>query len=332
MIDQEDALSADPLAQRLEHLDLTIPPVPPLAVLPTLPRRRLLRRWRSGLMATAAVALIALTVTAFVYPGGLVGLTQDALQAAGLSGSQVVPLTGSGANANLKVSVSGVYADQVSTVLFVEVDETCQPGPGCGIGGPYLTDQFGTRYDITGGEGIGVGAYPMFFQPLSGPAASGARLTLHVPQGSNELRIPLSGTWTAKKAHDLTPPTSIVDNNKKVTYQITSLLYSGTYLEVHSHLSGELQNVIVYYGPRGQESSGKSWPGVFLVDPSGKWQIPLATGGNPPNVNDQVQDETRIFSIAKPGIYRIVVATTNDRNSTPASSWTVLAEWTVVVS
>lgn len=332
MINQEDSLSVDPLAQRLEHLKLTIPPAPRLAVLPTLPRRRLLRTWRGGLTATGAVAILSLTITAFAYPGGLVGLTQDALHAAGLSSRQVVPLTGSGASANLKVSVSGGYADQVSTVLFVAVDLTCHQGPGCGIGGPYLTDQFGTRYDITAGEGIGVGAYPMFFQPLSGAAASGARLTLHVPQANNELTIPLSGTLRANKARDLTPPSSIVDNNKKVTYQITSLLFSGIYLEVHSRLSGELQNVIVRSGPSDQILSGESWPGVFLVDPSGKWQIPLAMGGNRPNVNDQVQDETRIFSIARPGTYRIVVGQTNDRNSAPDSSWTVLAEWTVMVS
>ena len=332
MIDPEDSLSADPLARRLEHLTMAIPPAPRLAVLRTAPEGGLFRNWRRGLTATIAVALIAVTITGFVYPGGLVALTQDALRAAGLSSRQVVPLIGSGATANLKVSVSGAYADQVSTVLFVEVDLTCQQGPGCTIGGPYLTDQFGTRYDITGGEGIGVGAYPMFFQPLSGAAASGAHLTLHVPQANNELTIALSGTVKAAKARDLTPPSSIVDNNKKVTYQIITLLYSGTYLEVHSRLSGELQNVIVHYGPSGQTSSGESWPGVFLVDSSGKWQIPLSMGGNRPNVNDQVQDETRIFSIAKPGTYRIVVATTNARNSAPDSSWTVLAAWTVVVS
>lgn len=331
MIDKEDSLSTDPLAQRLEQLKLTIPSAPRLAVLPTLPRRPQLWTWRGGLTATAAVTLMALTITAFAYPGGLVALTQDALHAAGLSSRQVVPLTGSGARANLKVSVSGGYADQVSTVLFVTVELTCEQGLGCGIGGPYMTDQFGTRYDIAGGQGIGVGAYPMFFQPLSGTAASGARLTLHVPQANNELTIPLSGTLRANKARDLTPPISIVDNNRKVTYQITSLLYSGTYLEVHSRLSGELQNVIVHYGPAGQILSGESWPGVFLVDPSGMWQIPLAMGGNRPNVNDEVQDETRIFSIAKPGTYRIVVATTNDRNSAPDSSWMVLAEWTVVI-
>jgi hypothetical protein len=211
------------------------------------------------------------------------------------------------------------------------VDLTCRQGPSCGIGAPYLTDQFGTRYSITGGEGIGVGAYPMFFQPLSGAAASAARLTLHVPQANGELAIRLSGTLTATKARDLTPPTSIVDAHKKVTYQITSLLYSGTYLEVHSRLSGELQNVIVHYGPSGEIVSGEAWPGVFLVDPSGKWQVPLAMGGNRPNVNNQVQDETRIFSISKPGTYRIVVATTNDRNSAPDSGRTVLAEWTIVV-
>jgi hypothetical protein len=95
--------------------------------------------------------------------------------------------------------------------------------------------------------------------------------------------------------------------------------------------SRQLQNVIVQDQPRGLLVSGKTWPGVFLVDPSGKWEIPLATNGDKPTVNEQVQDEIRIFSTVKPGTYHVVVATEGAHNSAPGPSWKILADWTIVV-
>jgi hypothetical protein len=346
MIEHLDPLASDPLAQRLAQMELATPRTPHLAVLASSPRwRSSLRSRRTASLAMGAAAVAVLTVTAAVYPGGLVGLTQDALKAAGLTRTQVAPLTGSATNAYLKVSVAGGYADQVSTVLFVSVDETCNPpAPSCGIGGPYLTDQFGSRYEIIGGEGIGVGAYPIFFQPLTGAATHGAHLTLHFANGNNELLVPIAGTLAPGKAHELALPASIVDSKTQVTFQVEHLLYSSSYLEVHTRLTGQLQNVIVQYpapaAPSGcpgapapatcQMLHGESWPGVFLIDPSGRWEVPLASLR--PTVNDRVQDETRIFSIAKPGTYRVVVATSGNQNAIPGSSWKVLAEWTVQVN
>lgn len=346
MIEQLDPLVSDPLAQRLEQMELAIPGIPHLAVLTSLPRwRSSLRARRRASLALGAAAVAVLTVTAAAYPGGLIGLTQDALKAAGLSRTQVAPLTGSAANAYLRVSVAGGYSDQVNTVLFVSVEETCSPpAPSCGIGGPYLTDQFGSRYEIIGGEGIGVGAYPIFFQPLVGAAIRGAHLTLHFPNGNDVLLVPIAGTLAPGKAHELALPASIVDSKTEVSFEVEHLLYSGTYLEVHTRLSGQLQNVIVQYPASGTPSGcpvasatatcqmlhGKSWPGVFLIDPSGHWDVPLASLR--PTVTDRVQDETRIFSVAKPGTYRIVVATSGEQNAIPGPTWNVLAEWTLQVS
>jgi len=346
MIEHLDPLASDPLAQRLEQMELAIPQTPHLAVLASSPRPRTsVRKQRTASLALSAAAVAALTVTAAVYPGGLVGLTQDALKAAGLSRTQVAPLTGSAANEYLKVSVAGGYADQVSTVLFVSVDETCNPpAPSCGIGGPYLTDQFGSRYEIIGGEGIGVGAYPIFFEPLMGAAIHGAHLILHFPSGNGELLIQIAGTLASSRAHELELPPSIVDHKTQVIFQVEHLLYSSSYLEVHTRLSGQLQNVIVQYPASGTPSGctvapapatcqtlhGESWPGVFLIDPSGHWEVAVATLR--PTVNDRVQDETRIFSVAKPGTYRVVVATSGDQNAVPGPGWNVLAEWTVQVN
>ena len=333
MIDHLDPLATDPLARRLEQLNVVVPSAPSLSVRPRPHgRRTVLRSWRGGSLGLVAAAILALTVTAASYPGGLLGLTEDALRASGLTGQQLTPLSGSGATADLKVSVTGGYADEVSTVLFVSIDQTCQRAHCGGIGGPYLTDQFGTRYDIGGGEGIGVGAYPIFFQPLSGRvAASGARLTLHMPTSGTELVIPLAGTLTPRRARHLATPAAIVDSKADVTYEVTGLVYSGSYLEVSTRLSGHLQDVIVQSHPSGQLVSGKSWPGVFLVDLSGKWEIPVANGARS-TVNDQIQDETRIFSIGKPGTYHVVVANEGPGNAAPGPSWKILADWIVVVS
>jgi hypothetical protein len=324
MIFQKDSLAADPLAQRLEHMRVATPQAPRLTAVASPITRRRLPAWRGALTAAAAIVIVALIATAFTYRGGLLALTQDALRAAGLTSSQVASLSGSAETANLKVSVSGGYADQVSTVLFVEIDLMCQQGPGCTVGAPYLTDQYGTRYGIIGGEGIGVGNYPIFFQPLSGQAKSGAHLTLHVPEANADVVVQIPGTFATKHARDLTPPTGIVDSEKNVTYQVISLVDTGPYLEVHIRLSGDLQNVIVPAG-----TSGEAWPGVYLVDPSGKWLIPLSSFANPlgvNSVNSQLQDETRIFSIARPGNYRIVVS-----NSAPGSNANVLAQWTIAI-
>src|ERR1700682_1249382 len=163
MIEQLDPLVSDPLAQRLDHLAIVVPPAPQLAETAATSRRRrprILQGWRTRALAAGAAAALLVTVTAATYPGGLAALTRDALQAAGLSRNQVVAISGSGSSGSLKVSVNGGYADQVSTVLFASIDQTClAPDAGCGVGGPFLTDQFGARYDVTGGEGIGVGAY-----------------------------------------------------------------------------------------------------------------------------------------------------------------------------
>lgn len=327
-----DPLSTDPLAKRLEKLSIAVPrpvasPAPRLAT--AGPRR--LFRWPKGLAAVGVACVLALAITADAYPGGLAGLTQDALRAAGLTSQQVLAIHGSGGNQNLKVAVNGGYADQVSTIIFASIDMTCVGAdPGCGIGGPYLTDQYGSRYEITGGEGIGVGAYPMFFEPLRGPAVSNAQLALHVPQGSSEVVVHISGGLRVVTARVITPPAAVVDGRNGVTYEIRGLTFSGTYFEVHTILSGNLDKVIIHVGPSGNLLSGEIWPGVFVLNNSGKWLIPLAQLR--PHVDTSVQDETRIFSIPSPGSYQIVVANSADQNTTLGGpKWQILARWTIDV-
>jgi hypothetical protein len=60
-------------------------------------------------------------------------------------------------------------------------------------------------------------------------------------------------------------------------HEVTGIVYSGSYLEVSTRLSGQLQNVIVQSHPSGELVSGKSWPGVFIVGPSGSRRFPSPT-------------------------------------------------------
>ncbi|MGH7776559.1 MAG: hypothetical protein ACREPI_05200 [Candidatus Dormibacterales bacterium] len=331
-----DPLARSPLARRLARMVIPVPPLPhPGAVGHRAPaaRRRMVRRTVGGLAAATATILVA---TAAAFPGGIPGLTRAVLGAAGLSSGQVSALHGTASRGPLKVVVGGGYADEVSTVVFAAFDQSCRPSRSCGWGGPYLTDQFGDRYDMTGGWGIGVGVYPIFFEPLSGPAAaSGARLTLHVPvetpAGRSLLEIALSGTLAPQTARSLPLPAPITDSSKQVAYAVLGLRYSGTYLEVHTRLSGDLGHVIVRESGGG--GWGETWPGVFVVDPSGRYQIPLATAGpGRAVVNQQVEDETRVFAVSEPGTYELVVSSSPGHNATPGRlGSTVLAEWTVAI-
>ena len=145
-----------------------------------------------------------------------------------------------------------------------------------------------------------------------------------------ELTIPLSGKLAPKHATPLTVPESVVDTARNTTYSIVDLEYSSAYLEVHTRLGGELRNVITRSGTG--DMSGEIYPGVFLVDRSGSYSIPVVVSGpGRAIITDTVQDETRIFGVT-PGTYRVVVLK-SEGSSTPGSSGDViLAQWTVTIS
>jgi hypothetical protein len=107
---------------------------------------------------------------------------------------------------------------------FGVIPEEVDLGPNDSSGAPYLTDQFGERYEAFGGLGLGVGSYPIFFQPVGGAAAShGARLTLHLPVGNRDgqtsfdLNVDLSGALAPKAAQSIPAPGEIVDSGRHVT-------------------------------------------------------------------------------------------------------------------
>ena len=362
MINESDPLAGDPLARRLQSLHVHVPPMPAHAALAgrmkvarsaSESRATVRAVWRRrgrrfGLIAAFAAASMVLA-TAAVNADTIARLTQQALSAAGLTSSQVSDLHGTGELAGAKATVNGGYGDDIATVLFVAFDLPCKTGP-CDVGLPttryngpippgegllrpdlatlpYIVDQYGQRYYGSIG-GLGVGPYPSFFEPIAGRARSGANLILHVPiqtpTGRSDVVVPISGSLVPHAAKALNPGPAVTRNG--VIYQVVKVEYSGSYLEVHTQLTGQLGSVINKYGDAGEE-----WPGVFLIDSNGHWLIPL-TGVGFPTVNEQIQDETRIFAVAK-GTYQIVVAANpGDHNSVPGNDWTRLATWTVMTS
>jgi hypothetical protein len=343
-----DPLAGDPLAERLTRLALDIPPVPRLLPAPAGPLRRPAarrRRTRRSLLLAGLALAVCLGLTAEAFPS----IPYQALEAAGLSTRQVVAVDGQAYDGPTRIVVSGAYADPVVTTVFAEVDGWVQPGGRSVDDVPiYLTDQFGQRYRIIGGLGVGVGAYPIFFEPLRGPAAGGgAELTLHLRYISSrnwryvlrpnsvqpmavassnaqasDLTVRLSGALKPASARSLPVPAPVVGPGN-VTLQVVALRSTGAYREVHTRLSGDLTKVLRHPG-----GSGKEWPGVFLVDSSGRYLIPVLVEAVEP-IGDQVQDETRVFA-APPGTYRVVIAHPSPRDKRPGSPGTVvLAEWTV---
>ena len=319
-------LETDPLAQRLSRLEIATPKFrtaaapapskPPVFVAAARQRRNS----RGGMVLALALLLIGVAAT---YPA----IGQEAMRWAGLLPEQVQPLTGSAQYAEGRLTVAGGYADGINTVLFIGFENIdCTP---------FLTDQFGARYDVEGGVGMGVGPFPAIFDPLRGQAATqGAVVTVHCPIGSNDVSVRLTGSLTPHSTHALELPSAEVVN--ETTYQIVGLRWSGTYLEVHTRITGRLIDDLIAQAeaikPRpGQPLPsptivGVTFPGVFLISGSGSAEIPVAVT-NAREVNGELDahhalDEIRVFRADHAGRYRVVV-TRNNPSERPIASWTV---------
>jgi hypothetical protein len=321
-------IERDPLATRLSQIQIATPTFrsEKATVKPTAQVFVQTTRQRRGSRARAmlAFALLVLGVAATYSTIG-----EEALRWVGLRASQVEPLTGTARFGNSRLTVAGGYADGTNTVLFIGFENIdCTP---------FLTDQFGSRYDVEGGVGIGVGPYPAIFDPLRGQAATqGAVITVHCPIAGREVTIRLSGTLSPHSTHSLElPAAQVVDGT---TYQIVGLRWSGTYLEVHTRMSGKLIDQLIAEAaallphpgqppsPGGVISSGVTFPGVFLIAGSGSAEIPVAVM-NGRDVQSELDahhalDEVRIFRADHAGSYRIVV-NRDQPDAPPIASWTL---------
>jgi len=316
----------DRLAARLSEMPIATPeflvtpsaPAAPAPVFLNAARRR--RTLRARVVVALALLVIGVAAT---YPS----IGQVGLRWVGLLPEQVQPLTGTVHYGEGTLTVAGGYADEINTVLFIGFDNIdCTP---------FLTDQFGSRYDVEGGVGIGVGAFPAIFDPLRGQASTnGARITLHCPVGTHDVAIRLSGTLMPHSAHQLEVPAKLVVDG--TTYEIVGLRWSGTYLEVHTKIYGKLIDQLTGEADAlkphpGQPLpsptvAGVTFPGVFLIPEHGSADIPVASM-NTRDVQGELEakhvlDEVRVFRADHAGKYRIVVSR-GEPNGTPTASWSV---------
>ncbi|MBJ7609318.1 MAG: hypothetical protein JF887_07785 [Candidatus Dormibacteraeota bacterium] len=343
------------LFARLTGLDIPTPPrlldLVPLAA-PGVPRARLRhRRIRRAVVAlgVSAVLVVGNGVAAYFVPNYAHALaavpvlsliTGPALSAAGLSAGDIKPLHDEGSWSGVTVTLSGSYADGLQTVLFVDIEGLPAGGPGrpsptFGLGQIVVTDQFGQSYRLVGGEGLGVGPYPMIFEPLRGAAARvGGRLTLHVPftkrgGASGALtQIDLHAAVVAGSDHRLAVPAPQAVAG--TTYSIADLEASSNSLEVHTLIRGA--SIDANLAARPAIGQGVCYPGVFLVSPSGTYEIPTASLGDPFGrlKTDHVDEETRVFALSQTGTYRIVATGTGCTGNPPQAD-PVVAEWSITI-
>jgi hypothetical protein len=337
-----DPTDTDPLAGRLAALPLTPPSrlTDPsrLAALPAvrrITRRRQVRR--SLAYATAGSVLIGANGVAAYYapvyaqmlgdaPGlGLV--SGPALAAAGLSAHELQPMHDSSNDHGITATLVGGYADGLRTTLIIGFAGVTSGNNGMSIGHACrLSDQFGQNYALVGGWGIDVGPYPMHFQPLRGAAARvGARLTVScdvTSAGGTIGGLTLHATLLPNSVRTLATPAPVVVDGS--TYQVAGLRLTGDAIEVHTVVTGAVIDA-------GLPMKSYTFPGMFLVSPTGEWRIPFSGGGDAANTGDvlrtkHILDETRLFSSGSPGTYRLVAT-----QDSPGPGAHVLAQWTLVL-
>lgn len=370
-IDRIDDIADAQLARRLRALVIAAPgDLVTLAAVGAAPHRRLALRRRVTLRAVAAaVSLCVLSLgtgaasyfdpsfaQALAAAPGIGAISGPALAAAGLSAGQVAPLHEVGSAAGVTATLSGAYADGLQTTLFVDVEGLVSP-PAPTSQNPHpvpshselsavrsvshgmtLTDQFGTTYELAGGEGLGVGPYPVIFGPLRGVAASvGARFSLAIPVfdgfGNQLGVIVLHATLLPpSSASDVRSPAPITIDG--TTYRIADMHVSENAIEVHTEISGALIDSDVEAQQRLNPASGVGgsvcYPGVFLEDSSGTYQIPIAELNQDQIssrlTSDHVLDETRLFARMHSGPYRIVVSGGGCSSAAPSQE-PGLASW-----
>jgi len=216
--------SRDPLAARLEALDIPLPVTLIPHVLSEATRRPARRpaRWALAIPGVALVLLVMVTAGSYFLPAFGQGLADAPfvgvaagpfLRNAGLAtvSGRVTTLDDSATSSGYRIRLLGGYADSARTVLLLHVD----PPGGLVFRENVLTDQFGRSYRMRRGyANTETGEQALTFEPLGWPDSRvGARLTvqisgLELPSKDRTVAGPwkLHGTLAVDKARDLPVP------------------------------------------------------------------------------------------------------------------------------
>lgn len=123
------------------------------------------------------------------------GFSHEILDNFGLGAENITAQNSSATSSGYKVELIGAYADSIRTVVLLKTDP-----PGFVGGFAQLTDQFGTTYHSTNGEGnLLTGDQVLSFEPPSWLAlGTGMRFTLTISELSLLSAEDVRGSWTVK--------------------------------------------------------------------------------------------------------------------------------------
>lgn len=207
----------DQLAQRLRELPLEHPRAELITSrvlqaggaqrLGTVAARRSPSRLMPRLAIAAAILLAALpvawgvlylspaTAAALADASGPGGFSGEILDHFGLGTANITAQNSSATSSGYKIQLVGAYADSIRTVVLVKVDPSA-----FAAGFEQLTDQFGTTYHLTMGEGnLESGDQVLSFEPASWLASvTGMRFTLTLNQILLDGGQPVAGSWAMK--------------------------------------------------------------------------------------------------------------------------------------
>jgi hypothetical protein len=171
------------------------------------------------------------------------------LQSAGVKADQVTPASDTASSSGFEIHVAGGYADAYRTLIFLEIngEPMAQPqGTWRDIAEATLTDQFGHVYK----RGGAAGQSGISFQPLTGPAVSGAHLALHITKIYNQEPPPndanidsIYGDWTLHLDLSQDPggeglPLPAAVTAGGTTYTVTALRHSSQVLHIEWTMTG----------------------------------------------------------------------------------------------
>ena len=145
-------------------------------------------------VAWGALYFSPATAAALADASGPGGFSGEILDNFGLGAENITAQNSSATSSGYRVQLVGAYADSIRTVVLLKMDP-----PGFS-GTAMLTDQFGTTYHLSNGEGnLLTGDQVLSFEPASWLASvTGMRFTLTFNQVSLLVGTNVAGSWTVK--------------------------------------------------------------------------------------------------------------------------------------
>ncbi|MHB8394588.1 MAG: hypothetical protein ACYDC5_08820 [Candidatus Dormibacteria bacterium] len=305
------------------------------------------RRRRAGGSGAAILMLLAINlVGAHLFASydrvlaavPLVGpVTQAELELSGLTPALLQPQSVTKSLDGITLSIVGSFADANRTTVFVRFASAAQCLSRGGLfGDMYLTDGAGRNFPLLVSDGCPDSSFGVTFSPLpKGELVGSQQLVLHamVTTQSNRhafspgnatgpaLEIPFTVAPGADASLDPPPPVTTAGTQ----YRITGLTMTGSAIDVSTTAQGQLIDQLNACAaiPGGSGStaapmpsycnrSSETYPGIYLIDPSGHRHFPSAGyGGDGPTFLSElaatgVLRQSALFDLSGPGAYRVV--------------------------